>query len=64
MSMKISDNLVTILSGNIKMNNKISNKAIIHEDTANAILSSSLSNEQVGARDKQFSLVKERFFRQ
>ena len=64
MSMKISDNLVTILSGNIKMNNKISNKAIIHEDTANAILNSSLSNEQVAARDKQFSLVKERFFRQ
>lgn len=64
MSMKISDNLVTILSGNIKMNNKISNKAIIHEDTSNAILNSSLSNEQVAARDKQFSLVKERFFRQ
>ena len=64
MSLKISDNLITILSGNIKMNNKISKSADIREDTSSAVLNSSLSDEQINSRDKQFSIVKERFLRQ
>ena len=64
MSLKISDNLITILSGNIKMNNKITKSADIREDTSSVVLNSSLSDEQVNSRDKQFSIVKERFLRQ
>ena len=62
-SFKRTDNLINVLSGDIKISNKISKKVKINEDVSTAVLSSSLTEEQINNKTNQFTNIKERYKR-
>jgi len=62
-SFKRTDNLINVLSGDIKISNKISKKVKINEDVSTAVLSSSLTEEQINNKTNQFINIKERYKR-
>lgn len=60
-SFKITDNKITVISGNIKIDNKVSSVVKIDEDTTGAILNSKLSNDAVSKKKNLYNNLRARY---
>ena len=60
-SFKVTDNKIVVISGNVKVENKVTSAVKIDEDTTGAILNSKLSDDAVLKKNNLYKTLKERY---
>ena len=60
-SFKVTDKKIVVVSGNVKIDNKVSSVVKIDEDTTGAILNSKLSNDAVSKKKKLYNNLRARY---
>ena len=60
-SFKVTDKKIVVVSGNVKIDNKVSSVVKIDEDTTGAILNSKLSNDAVSKKKNLYNNLRVRY---